>query len=113
MMCNGVFSDCGNFSKTISLSAGLLTVKLFCSASPSCFKSGGSSDGVMTLLATLLCGVVMALFILIDDVRYWGHCSCNSAMTPLSQMVAVVDVVLSSEVPNAISLYGIVQWSFL
>ena len=69
-MFNGLSSECDIFSKTISLCARLVIVKLFFSASLPCFSGGGSGDDGMTLLATLLCSVVVALFIIINDVGY-------------------------------------------
>ena len=62
------------FFKKISPGARLLIMKLFCSVSPPSFSDGGSGDGGMTLLATLLRSLVMALFIFIDGIGYWGHC---------------------------------------
>ena len=44
----------------------------------------GGGDIVVTWLATLMCVVMVALFIFIDDVGNSVHCFCSSAMLLLS-----------------------------
>ncbi len=62
VMSNGVSSDCGNFSKTISLGDGLLVVKLLCSGVS---LTGGNQHKIFFCVGLFHASVVLMIMALV------------------------------------------------